>query len=377
MSQNGNSYSLPREKENILQPAQIFSPQCLLNNPITDLKHSQYVHSYMKARLDKEESTNNINMQKAMNISVRKDLHTHSQRVQSGINKLDNVVIDLSNRKTRVDEISKPSTEENRRYDDEYQSENINKRKSSLDRYKSIEPASKIPKLLKIEQTSERLEQVDKIHADCMIANKQDIHGNYPLHNAVLQSNLKLVRRFSRVLTAMKKTLDLINKQFMTPLLLAVYHRQPSTVSYLLRLGADPSLATLNGNTSYHLAVQRSDPKTLKELLKKCTKNEHLDIFNDEGLTPLHLAVMRKDASMVKSLLASGAKPELQDARSGKTALNLASELGCPEVGDLLTVYGAGSAPTNYSAFSPEGSAKGQKYAQAVFRGDLLEYFIV
>jgi len=46
-------------------------------------------------------------------------------------------------------------------------------------------------------------------------------------------------------------------------------------------------------------------------------------------------------------------------------------------VGDLLTVYGAGSAPTNYSAFSPEGSAKGQKYAQAVFRGDLLEYFIV
>merc|ERR1719347_1283238 len=108
MSQNGNSYSLPREKENILQPARIFSPQCLLNNPITDLKHSQYVQSYMKARLDKEESTNDMNMQRAMNISVRKDLHTHSQRVQNGINKLDNVVIDLSNRKPRADQISKP-----------------------------------------------------------------------------------------------------------------------------------------------------------------------------------------------------------------------------------------------------------------------------
>jgi len=168
---NGISYSLPREKENILQPARIFSPQCLLNNPITDLKHSQYVHRYMKARLDKEESMNDMNMQRAMSISVRKDLHTHSQRVQSGINKLENVVIDLSNRKTRVDE-------ENRRYDDEYQSENNNKRKSSLNRYKSLEPASKIPKLLKIEQPSEKFEQVEKIHADCMIANKQDIHGN-------------------------------------------------------------------------------------------------------------------------------------------------------------------------------------------------------
>ena len=42
------------------------------------------------------------------------------------------------------------------------------------------------------------------------------LDGNFfyfsPLHNAVLMSNVKLVKRFSTVLSALKRSLDLLNR---------------------------------------------------------------------------------------------------------------------------------------------------------------------
>ena len=107
-----------------------------------------------------------------------------------------------------------------------------------------------------------------------------------PLHNAVLQSNLNLVIRFSSVLSALNQSIDLLNFQGMvsslnklihkdlktvsqTALLLAIDLRQSSAVSYLVRMGADPAVATADGNTSYHLAVKRRDRKSLSELMKR------------------------------------------------------------------------------------------------------------
>ena len=77
-------------------------------------------------------------------------------------------------------------------------------------------------------------------------------------------------------------------------------------------MGADQAMTTMTGNTSYHLAVQRRDLRTLRELLKRCSRKDDLNLLNDKGLTALHLAVIERDENMVKSLLASGAKPELQ-----------------------------------------------------------------
>ena len=71
-------------------------------------------------------------------------------------------------------------------------------------------------------------------------------------------------------------------------------------------------MATMTGNTSYHLAVEKRDLRTLMELLKRCSRKDDLNLLNDKGLTALHLAVIEKDESMVRSLLASGAKPEMQ-----------------------------------------------------------------
>jgi ankyrin repeat protein len=77
-------------------------------------------------------------------------------------------------------------------------------------------------------------------------------------------------------------------------------------------MGADPAVATADGNTSYHLAVKRRDRKSLRELMKRRLNREDVELLNDKGLTPLHLAVLARDDTMVKMLLAFGARPDSQ-----------------------------------------------------------------
>ena len=131
-------------------------------------------------------------------------------------------------------------------------------------------------------------------------------------------------------------------------------------------MGADPAVATDDGNTSYHLAVKRRDRKSLSELMKRRLNREDVNLLNDKGLTPLHLVVLARDEIMVKMLLAFGARPDsqvgmhekqtkaiiifpTQDARNGKTATFLATELGCSGIVQLLASYGASASLASYS----------------------------
>jgi len=183
---------MPSVKEN---KRKAVSPQCLINNTITDLEHRQYVQVYIQEMIDKEERTKEkeclINRTSAGN-----DLHLPAQVLAN--NELEYEVIDLSNNE---------KIEEDKRYD-RYQLDHKHKIE-----HEYSEPPCKPPKLLRLERQYSGL--VEKIHADCLMATVEDIHGNYPLHNAVIQNNLKLVIRYSLVLTAMNKTLDLINNQGM------------------------------------------------------------------------------------------------------------------------------------------------------------------
>jgi len=91
----------------------------------------------------------------------------------------------------------------------EDEEENIKKRKvvSSIESMKDelFSINSKI-------RNDETLPVVAKISADCRLALHPDLHGNYPLHNAVVLSNLNLVKRFSLVLSALGKSVDLVNR---------------------------------------------------------------------------------------------------------------------------------------------------------------------
>ena len=56
---------------------------------------------------------------------------------------------------------------------------------------------------------------------------------------------------------------------------------------------------------------------------------------------------------MVKMLLADGAKPDVQDARSGKTGLFIAVELGYQSIAELLLCYGGSANISSYSGVMP------------------------
>ena len=74
---------------------------------------------------------------------------------------------------------------------------------------------------------------------------------------------------------------------FQSPLLLAVDRQQSNIVSDLLRMGADPSVSTDDGNTSYHLAVLKRDERSLRQLLKRSLNMQFVDMLNDKGFSQL------------------------------------------------------------------------------------------
>jgi hypothetical protein len=51
-----------------------------------------------------------------------------------------------------------------------------------------------------------------RVASDLKLATVEDIHGNCPLHTAVLLGNMKLVRRFAAVLAALGWGVDLANR---------------------------------------------------------------------------------------------------------------------------------------------------------------------
>ena len=113
-------------------------------------------------------------------------------------------------------------------------------------------------------------------------------------------SNIKLVRRFCTVLSALGRSLDMINKygevrngfQYhfihdhhlpQTPLHLAVKDNKPGIVSELLKRGAAPEVTTVEGDSSYHLAVHHSSPDCLSTLTRYTANNNTLNMFNHKG----------------------------------------------------------------------------------------------
>ena len=109
------------------------------------------------------------------------------------------------------------------------------------------------------------------------------LHYLSPLHNAVLMDNVKLVKRFCTVLSALGKSLDILNKYGETPLHLAIKENKPSIVSELLQRGAAPEVKTLSGDTSFHLAVQNPTSECLAVLTKCASTRLHLNDLNDRG----------------------------------------------------------------------------------------------
>ena len=62
---------------------------------------------------------------------------------------------------------------------------------------------------------------------------------------------------------------------------------------------------------------------------------------------------MSRKESVVKMLLAYGAKPDIQECKSGKTGLLLALEKGNQSLAELLICYGASMSSQSWGGVTP------------------------
>lgn len=121
-----------------------------------------------------------------------------------------------------------------------------------------------------------------------------------------------------------------------TPLHLAAFFGQVSTVAYLLQQGADVRAFSTNreANTPLHAALAGGGSPAVVQALLEAGADP--SAVGGGGYRPLHIAASRGDRRTVDALLARGADPRALTA-DGRTASAIAAERNFPEVADLLT----------------------------------------
>eukprot|EP01126_Amoeba_proteus_P017025 TRINITY_DN1804_c0_g1_i10.p1 TRINITY_DN1804_c0_g1~~TRINITY_DN1804_c0_g1_i10.p1 ORF type:complete len:298 (-),score=85.23 TRINITY_DN1804_c0_g1_i10:117-1010(-) len=115
-----------------------------------------------------------------------------------------------------------------------------------------------------------------------------------------------------------------------TPLHYACLNGNLPIFQFLLEKGAT-MVKDRNGETPLHLACLNGHVEVVSKLLELGAEP---NAKSDDGSTPLHLATVNSQVSVVQLLLShSGINREIK-SHSGKTALQIAQEMGCQEVLD-------------------------------------------
>ena len=130
-------------------------------------------------------------------------------------------------------------------------------------------------------------------------------------------------RRYSDCLVNTKADFNILNKDHMSALAMAVFDNKANAAVAMLDNNANPDLAM--GTAKYNalmLAVKKGNQQLAQTLLQyKANPNAK----NAGGLTPLMIAAFGNQDMIVTLLLKSGANASLKDDE-GKTALMLAQE---------------------------------------------------
>jgi len=189
--------------------------------------------------------------------------------------------------------------------------------------------------------------------------NAADRNGNTPFLNATSRNNIEIIK----ILSSKVDDINYANRKGQTALMLATQKNTPEVMEFLIGKGADikqidakgnnlvyyliesfspknktdfknklellksagmdVKMPQSNGNTWYHMAVE----KYSMELLKMASQfNQEINAKNNEGYTALQLAAMKaKDDIILKFLLEQGAD-SLITTDFGETAYDLASE---------------------------------------------------
>uniref|UniRef100_A0A8D0BQH4 BCL3 transcription coactivator n=1 Tax=Salvator merianae TaxID=96440 RepID=A0A8D0BQH4_SALMN len=195
---------------------------------------------------------------------------------------------------------------------------------------------------------------------DIAMATKQDEDGDTPLHIAVVQGNLLIVRQLITLFRQGQRDLDTFNNLRQTPLHLAVITAQSALVKLLLACGASPMVLDRNGQTALHLACEHGSLQCLQELLDGSPTPLDLEARNFEGFTPLHIAVGTSNQDLTLTLLEHGADIDAVDIKSGRSPLLHAVENNNLDVVELLLQHGANVNAQSYGGNTALHAASGR-----------------
>ena len=125
-----------------------------------------------------------------------------------------------------------------------------------------------------------------------------------------------------QLLEANPNIVDSRNAAGDTALVIAVAERNRGWVGELLRSGADPNLASRNGDTPLIAAARIGFTEAAQWLLGRKAR---VDDANRMGETPLIIAVHQRHIPMIKLLLELGANPDKTDTAAGLSARDYAA----------------------------------------------------
>lgn len=145
---------------------------------------------------------------------------------------------------------------------------------------------------------------------------KGALQTDYPLHAAVVERQDEIVK----ALVKKGATLDVRNKEGMTPLMVAVQRfASDELIDFLIKSGADVRLTDSNRRTILH---QTRDPERIEKFVNL---GADINVASfDEG-TLLHRAVTENNMEMAEFLLQKNALTSVKRPKDGNTPLHLAS----------------------------------------------------
>ncbi|KAK7079725.1 Histone-lysine N-methyltransferase ehmt1, partial [Halocaridina rubra] len=188
-------------------------------------------------------------------------------------------------------------------------------------------------------------------------------YGNQTgLHVAATYATLAAVH----VLAMAGASLDMMDTQLMSPLMVAIVKSHNDIVLYLIQAGASLMAKNQEGMTSLHLAAKCGNFVACQYILDSGRLNRHSINMQDEGgWTPLVWASENRFINVVKFLLDRGGNPQLCDVEQN-TALHWAAFSGSTQICSMLLDRGCSLRSMNAHGDTPLHIAARQNHADAV-----------
>ena len=254
---------------------------------------------------------------------------------------------------------------------------NLNRAYNLNKQYRRITKTGRINKD-EIKILTEMVQVIFALEAENEFIFLQDCDGDTKLH---LVTIFKLEDIAITIIDSMSdySVLDIQNRLFQTPLILAVLLDMPRLARRLMSCGVEIDARDYNGNTALHIACRDGNVQMAESLMtpirhEEVAKNrseisyrripQDLSIMNFEGVTCIELAFISKDIQLMDILLHKGADVDQRCLKSGRTLLYRACLTGDIDIVNNLISKQCNINMCAYDGSTPFDAARASRYWQ-------------